>query len=113
MNNKEYDEDVAKHIWHDILQCSMKPFGWGFEFNSVKTIPNGTSFRVNTAYIIGKVEIQQKGECYTVSINPDNYGGLLIYEDISADNLVSTIDRVVREGIIVDNRKPQKTPIAA
>lgn len=112
MDNK-YDENVAIHIWHDILQRSAKPLGWKFEFNSVKTIQNGTSFRVNTNFIIGLVEIHQTGECYSVTIKPDNYKDSLIYENINADNLVSQIDRVVREGIIVDNRKPKKNPIAA
>lgn len=107
------NECVAKHIWNDILQCSMKPFAWRFEFKSVKAIENGTSFRVNANFIIGLVEIRQTGSCYTITIKPDNYGGSLIYEDITADNLVSTIDRVVREGIIVDNTQSQKNPIAA
>lgn len=112
-NQDRINENIAKHIWHDILQNSMKPFGWCFEFNTVKAILNGTSFRVNTDYVVGVVEIQQTGNCYTVTIRPDNYGGSLIYEDITSDKLVSQIDGVLREGIIVDNRESHKEHFAA
>ena len=97
--------EIAKQIWH-ILQCSIKPMGLFFEPGSIKVIPNGTSFRVNTIFIVGLVEITKLSlDSYTVSIQPDNYGSPLIYKDITSDNLVNQIDQVVKEGILVDNRK--------
>lgn len=97
--------EIAKQIWH-LLQCSMKPMGWFFEPASIKVIPNGTSFRVNTIFIVGLVEITKpSSDGYRISIKPDNYGSPLIYDNISSDNLVQQIDQVVKEGILVDNRR--------
>jgi len=106
------DESTAKHIWHDILQNSMKPFGWKFEFNSVSTIPNGTSFKVNANYVVGMIKIQQKeNNAFDVTITPDNFGDLL-YEDVTAEDLVSVIDRVLTQGIFADNRESTEYRIA-
>ena len=42
MTNKElHNESMAKTIWHDALQCSMKPFSWGLNFNDIKVIDGG------------------------------------------------------------------------
>lgn len=99
------NEKIAKHIWHDILQNSIKPFTWGFEFRTVKTIDNGTAFRVNTKFIKGWVEIQQKNDddVYDVTIKPDLLGGGLHYENITSDKLVLQIDRVLSEGVLSNN----------
>ena len=51
MANKElHNESMAKTIWHDALQCSMKPFSWGLNFNDIKVIDGGTAF-----HVLGKV----------------------------------------------------------
>lgn len=107
------NEKIAKHIWHDILQNSMKPFKWGFEFRTVKTIDNGTAFRVSTKFITGWVEIQQTdGDVYDVTIKPDLLGGGLHYEGLTSDKLVLQIDRVLSEGILSDNTDSQNYKVA-
>lgn len=108
------NENIAKHIWHDILQCSMKPFKWGFEFRSVKTIDNGTAFRVSTKFISGWVEIQQKNDddVYDVTVRPDFLEGGLHYEGITSDKLVLQIDRILQEGILSDNTDSQNYKVA-
>lgn len=106
---QQQNEEVARHIWNDIIQHSSKPFRWGLEFRTVKTIPHGTSFRVSTDYIVGRVDItQEQQDCYTVNIKPDNFGGSLLYKYITSENLVSQIDRILTEGIIVENLEPQE-----
>lgn len=107
-------EKIAKHIWHDILQNSKKPFKWGFEFRTVKTIDNGTAFRVNTKFMTGWVEIQQKNDddVYDVRIKPDFLEGGLRYEGITSDKLVLQIDRVISEGILSDNTDSHDLKVA-
>lgn len=110
MNN---DEKIAKMIWHDILQCSMKPLGWGFDPRTIQTIENGTTFRVNAPFLRGWVKIQQETDGhFKVGIKPDTFGSELTYDSVSSDKLISTIDRVLSQGIIVDNRKPTECRIA-
>lgn len=98
------NEKICKHIWNNILQCSLKPLKWGFELRTVKTIDHGTAFMVHTQFMNGWVKIQQdnKGN-FKIGIKPENFGSELTYEDIPSDNLISTIDRVVREGVFTDN----------
>lgn len=110
---EQYNERVAKHIWHDILQCSAKPLRWGFDLRTVKTIDRGTSFMVHTKFMDGCVKIQQdnKGN-FKIGVKPESFGSELTYEDIPIDNLISTIDRVVREGILTDNTKPMEYRVA-
>lgn len=107
------NEKIAKHIWHDILQCSTKPFTWGFEFRTVKTINNGTAFRVNTKFISGWVEIQQTDDdVYDVTVRPDFLEGGLHYEGITSDKLVLQIDRILQEGILSENTESQNYKVA-
>lgn len=110
---KSTDEKIAQMLWRDILQLSLKPFAWHFEFNSIQTITRGTKFRVAAKFITGWVEIQQEHEnLFAVNINPDNYNGKLTYESVSSQNLVSVIDRVLTEGVLCDNSNSQEYRIA-
>ena len=52
------NDRIAKQIWHDALQCSMKPFSWGLHFNDIKVIENGTSFYVQ-GMVCGWIKVQQ------------------------------------------------------
>ena len=36
------NEKIAKVIWHDALQKSFLPFGWGLDFNDIKVTDKGT-----------------------------------------------------------------------
>ena len=95
------NETIAKHIWHDILQCSRRPLAWGLELESIKVIENGTSFKVDSM-IQGLVKIQKYEDSYSITILPDNIGGTLAYM-AKEEKLISTIDEVVRQGILCKN----------
>ena len=100
------NERVAKHIWHEILQCSQTPLLWGLDPGTVKVVERGTSFKIHTKFMNGCVKIQQdnKGN-FKVGIKPESFGSELTYESVSSEKLISAIDRVVREGILTDNKK--------
>lgn len=108
------NEKVAKHIWHEILQCSKIPLRWCINLATVKTIDNGTAFRVNTKFIKGWVEIQQKNDddVYDVTIKPDLLGGGLHYEGITSQDLVLQIDRVLSKGVLSNNTDSQNYKVA-
>lgn len=66
------NQTVAKKIWHDALQCSMKPFSWGLHFNDIKVIEDGTSFYVQ-GKVCGWIKIQlTEDNRYDITITPDN-----------------------------------------
>lgn len=66
------NDRIAKQIWHDALQCSMKPFSWGLHFNDIKVIENGTSFYVQ-GKVCGWIKIQlTEDNRYDITITPDN-----------------------------------------
>lgn len=107
------NENVAKHIWHDILQCSRIPLKWCFDMRTVQVIENGTTFRVNAPFVRGWVKIQQETDGhFKVSIKPDTFGSELTYESVSSEKLISTIDRVLSQGILTENTEPQSYRVA-
>lgn len=114
-NQERQNESVAKHIWHDILQCSFIPFSWNFEVKSIKTELNGTSFRVNTKLVIGwvKIEMDITTKNFTVTIQPDNYKGPIVFEHVLPQELVSKINRVLKKGETVENNKSDGRKVAA
>ena len=66
------NDRIATQIWHDALQCSMKPFSWGLHFNDIKVIENGTSFYVQ-GKVCGWIKIQlTEDNRYDITITPDN-----------------------------------------
>ena len=107
------NENVARYIWHDILQCSRTPLKWGFDIRTVQVIENGTTFRVNAPFVRGWVKIQQETDGhFKVSIKPDTFGSELTYESVSSEKLISTIDRVLSQGILTENTEPQSYRVA-
>ena len=108
MNN----EEVAKHIWHDILQNSKIPWTWGLEFSTVKTIKCGTAFYVR-ATISGWVKIQQdvKGS-FNIGFKPDGFGSYLTFDNLNSQEVISTIDRIVKEGVLLENIEPKEYKVA-
>ena len=84
------NQTVAKKIWHDALQCSMKPFSWGLRFNDIKVIENGTSFYVQ-GKVCGWIKIQlTEDNRYDTTITPDNaLESEVIYRFVSLENIVS------------------------
>lgn len=94
------NKTVAKKIWHDYLQCSMKPFSWGFRFNDIKVIENGTSFYVQ-GKVCGWIKIQlTDNNRYDIIITPDNsMESEVVYRFVSLENIVSLIDVNVQYGV--------------
>lgn len=94
------NQTVAKKIWHDALQCSMKPFSWGLRFNDIKVIENGTSFYVQ-GKVCGWIKIQlTEDNRYDITITPDNaLESEVIYRFVSLENIVSLIDVNVQYGV--------------
>lgn len=107
------NENVAKYIWHDILQCSRTPLKWGFDIRTVQVIENGTTFRVNAPFVRGWVKIQQETDGhFKVGIKPDTFGSELTYESVSSEKLIPTIDRVLSQGILTENTEPHNYRVA-
>lgn len=94
------NDRIAKQIWHDALQCSMKPFSWGLRFNDIKVIENGTSFYVQ-GKVCGWIKIQlTEDNRYDITITPDNaLESEVIYRFVSLENIVSLIDVNVQYGV--------------
>lgn len=94
------NEKIAKVIWHDALQKSFLPFGWGLDFDSLRVIENGTAFHVQ-GKIKGWVNIQlSQSHFYKVTIIPDGEkANEVLYEYVSLDKLVSLIDANMEYGI--------------
>lgn len=103
---EQNNERAAKYIWHEILQCSLTPLQWGFDPRTVKVVERGTSFEIHTKFMDGCVRIQQDNEgSFKVGIKPESFESELTYESVSSEELISTIDGVVREGVLTDNTK--------
>lgn len=74
MATLDKNSNIAKTIWHDALQCSPKPFGWGLDFGNIRVIENGTAFHVQ-GKIKGWIKVQLKDNRYNVAITPDENSG--------------------------------------
>ncbi len=90
---------MARYIWHDILQGSVKTLSWGVDFYNIKVIPNGTQFHVQGFKVTGTVAIQydEGHDLFNLKITPDNGAGPIIREGVFFDELVSTIDEIVEK----------------
>lgn len=86
------DEKLARNIWKQCLQRSSKPFKWLLNFNTIKTIPSGTAFRIE-GKVKGWVEIRHKKQ-YAISIIPDNEAPI-IFSGVKIDGVVSTIENAI------------------
>lgn len=92
-------ENIAKHIWHDVLQKSLLPFRWKFDFSSIKTIDNGTAFRVEgkmKAWIM--IMSNPNIQLFKVVINSDNGNKPIEYKNVQQHNVVSVIDQIIEHG---------------
>ena len=104
-NIEFYNESIAKTIWHDALQHSLKPFSWGLDFNDIKVIDGGTNFHVRgkvTGWI--KIQYQRSMNHFRITITPDNSEeDEIIYESVFLNQLVPVIDATVKSGISYHN----------
>lgn len=104
-SNKFYNESIAKAIWHDALQHSLKPFSWGLNFNDIKVIDGGTAFHV-LGKVAGwnKIQYQRSMNHFRITITPDNSEeDEIIYESVFLNQLVPVIDATVKSGISYHN----------
>ncbi len=90
---------MARYIWHDILQGSVKTLSWGVDFYNIKVIHNGTQFHVQGFKVKGTVAIQydEGHDLFNVTITPDNGEEPIIRENVFGDELVSVIDEIVEK----------------
>ena len=90
-------EKIAKNIWNNSLQKSIKFFGWLPNLKSIKVIKNGTTFYLGTLTAWVAIEYQKSLNNYSVSIEPEN-GNEIVYHSVSLDNIVPVIDANVIYG---------------
>ena len=90
------NEETAQYIWNNALQRSSKPFSWGLDFNSIKTIEGGTSFRVKAAMV--KIQLEKVGLFKVIIIPDDKQRRRIVCESLILGQLVSTIDDAVKQG---------------
>ena len=97
------NEETAQYIWNHALQCSCKPFSWGLDFDSIKTIEGGTSFRVKAALV--KIQLERMGLFKVIIIPDDKQKSRIVYEGLIIGRLVHTIDDAVKQGTLSENYK--------
>ena len=96
------NERAAKHIWNDALQRSFQPFSWGLDFNSVKTIENGTAFHVKAAWV--HIQYKKEVDSFKLTIIPDDkQRNRIVREGLLLAKLVPTIDDTVKHGTLSDD----------
>lgn len=95
MNN----ENIAKVIWHDALQNSMKPFSWGVDFSNVKVIEKGTSFYLFKTQCWIEVRYLPEMNLYQITVKPDNEESEITYDCVPLDKIVAVIDDTVSYGL--------------
>lgn len=108
------NDRIAREIWHNSLQNSIDPFKWKTDFLSVKSIDRGTAFKVYAPFLDGWVNIQLENDdrSFKVSIKPTTFLNELTFRNITSDKLVSTISRVLLEGVICENAIPDSIQVA-
>lgn len=114
MSINNYDEGMAKFIWHDILQTSPIPLSWGIDFSTVRVITGGTSFHVQGFNVTGAVNIeyQEGSDLFKVKVLPDDGSAEIIREDVYSDTLISTIDEIVEKTDDYESRICQEYGLA-
>ena len=90
------NEETAQYIWNNALQRSTKPFSWGLDFGSIKTIEGGTSFRVKAALV--KIQLENVGLFKVIIIPDDKQRSRIVCEGLILGSLVHTIDDAVKQG---------------
>ena len=90
------NEKTAQYIWNEALQRSCKPFTWGLDFGSIKTIEGGTSFRVKAALV--NIQLEKVGLFKVIIIPDDKQKSRIVCEGLILGSLVHTIDDAVKQG---------------
>ena len=90
------NEETAQYIRNNALQRSCKPYSWGLNFDSIKTIEGGTSFRVKAALV--KIQLEKMGLFKVIIIPDDKQKSRIVCEGLILGSLVHTIDDAVKQG---------------
>ena len=96
------NDETAQYIWNNALQCSYKPFSWGLDFGSIKTIEGGTSFRVKAALV--NIQLEKVGLFKVIIIPDDKQKSRIVCEGLILGSLVHTIDDAVKQGILSEKQ---------
>lgn len=105
------NEKIAKHIFGNILQRSIKALCWGICINSICVIDKGVQFDVMAQAVHGQIKIQYQdwNDAYQVTITPSIVNSEpVIIEDILQSELVSVIDGIVQYDYGCENIKRMK-----
>ena len=95
-------EKAAKYIWNNALQRSFRPFSWGLDFASVKTIEGGTAFKVKAAWV--HIQYVCKVDSFKLTIIPDDkQKNRIVAEGLLLVNLVPAIDVAVKHDLLCGN----------
>ena len=93
------NENIAKVIWHDAIQNSIKPFSWKLDFGSVKVADEGTAFYLFKIRCWVEVRFLQEMSHYQITFKPDNQKSRIVYDCVMLDKIVNVIDDTVRYGL--------------
>lgn len=107
------NDRIAKHIWHDALQRSIKVLSWGLDLSNIKVIENGTAFHV-LGKVIGwiKIQYQQSINRFKITISPDNkQENEITYDSVFLNQLVPVIDDTITKGTLYENHIRSKNGI--
>lgn len=93
------NENIARIIWHEALQNSMKPFSWGLDFSNVKVIEKGTEFYLFKTQCWIEVRYLSEISLYQITVKPDNQESQAVYDCVPLDKIVAVIDDSVQFGL--------------
>lgn len=94
VDKEEKNENVAKHIWHDILQSSVRTLLWNVIFSTVSSIVDGTKFYVS-GKMKGWIDIRLLPDnLYDIKISPNN-DTPIIYNNVDQREVVGLIDKTI------------------
>ena len=89
------NEKIAKVIWHDALQKSFLPFGWGLDFNDIKVTDKGTEFYLFKTECWIEVRYLAELNLYQITVKPENEETEITYDCVPLDKIVSVINDTV------------------
>lgn len=93
---EDKNEKVAKRIWHDILQSSVRTLLWNVIFSTVSSIVDGTKFYVS-GKLKGWIDIRLLPDnLYNIKISPNN-DTPIIYNNVDQREVVGLIDKTITD----------------
>ena len=93
------NEKIAKVIWHDALQKSFLPFGWGLDFNDIRVTENGTEFYLLKTECWIEVHYLPEMNLYQIIVKPENEETEITYNCVPLDKIVTVIDDTLSYGL--------------